>query len=212
MKTNKDYLILTGVPFDSQRDNPIDPNKTCYPTSVSMVIRALEQKAYGGQARTDYLKDDLEEWLIAHLAANRSKYRKVTHSLVRQKWALSIYPRYVGAFWVWFINNKLEGFKARYKYFTRTQLKAFIRENKIPVVTSTKLTGSGGHIVVTIGCDDTGFYCHDPFGDANKKYKRDSSGDCVHYPDYMMKKVIGCVVIENRSLGGKIYERTNEST
>ena len=194
---NKNIFILKNVPYDSQRDNPIDPHKTCYPTSISMVIRALESHTFGGRGREEYLREDLEEWLVSHLVQNRSKYRKVTYKLIGQKWAMNIYPRYVGAFWVWFINHELTGFKARYKYFTRPKLKAHLKKNKLPVVTSTKLTGRGGHIVTTIGCDDHGFYAHDPYGDA-RDYKRKHDGKKVFYPDSWMKKVIGSVVIRNQ--------------
>ena len=193
---NKNIFILKNVPYDSQRDNPIDPHKTCYPTSVSMVIRALESHTFGGRGREEYLREDLEEWLVSHLVQNRSKYRKVTYKLIGQKWAMNIYPRYVGAFWVWFINHELTGFKARYKYFTRPKLKAHLKKNKLPVVTSTKLTGRGGHIITTIGCNDQGFYAHDPYGDA-RDYKRKHNGKKVFYPDSWMKKVIGSVVIRN---------------
>ena len=189
-------MILKNVPYDSQRDNPIDPNKTCYPTSVSMVLRFLENK---GKQREEYLRDDLEEWLVSHLQENRTRYRKVTYSLIRQKWAMSIYPRYVGAFWVWFINKKLSGFKAKYKYFNRESLKDFIWEKQIPVVMSTKLTGSGGHIVAAIGFNQKGFYCHDPYGNA-KNYRKLKNGKSVFYEDHKMKKKIGCVVIENESM------------
>ena len=170
-------MNLQYIPYDSQRDNPVDPNKTCYPTSIAMVIRSLEQKHYGGQARNHYIREDFEEWLINHLIENRSKYRKTTYNLIKQKWAMKIYPRYVGAFWVWFINNKLTGFKAKYQYFSRKKLKRFIAIKQIPVVTSTKLTGRGGHIVVTKGFSSKGFYCHDPFGNASN-YKKNHYITC----------------------------------
>ena len=190
-------INLKNVTYDSQRDNPIDPHKTCYPTSVSMVIRTLESKYYGGREREHYLRKDLEEWLIHHLIENRSKYRKVTYNLIKQKWAMNIYPRYVGAFWVWFINNQLEGFKARYKYFTRAKLKEYLEYKALPVVTSTHLTGSGGHIIVTKGFTPKGFYAHDPYGNA-RNYKTSRDGSNVLYENHRMKKLIGCVVIENK--------------
>lgn len=189
-------FVLKFVKYDSQRDNKIDPHKTCYPTSIAMVLRTLEQTEYGGQAREEYLREDSEDILIKHLQDNRSFYRKITYNLIRQPWAMKMYPRYVGAFWVWYINNKLSGFKASYKYFTRKQLKDFIRSAKVPVVTSTKLTKSG-HIIITTGFDENGFFCNDPYGDAKdyRKYLSPKYGERVYYEDKKMKHSIGCVVI-----------------
>lgn len=188
---------LLGVDFDSQRDNKIDPGRTCYPTSVKMVLHTLETALYGGQQRARVLRDDWEDWVIKYLQDNRKRFQKITFGLVKADWVMSTFPRYVGAFWVWFINNEVSGMKATYKYFTRQQLKDFIREHKVPVVTSTKLTGDGGHIIVTKGFDDKGFICNDPWGDAHDYRNRKSPkyGESVYYEDAMMKKSIGCVVI-----------------
>lgn len=188
--------MLKYVKYDSQRDNKIDPTKTCYPTSIAMVLRTLEQPEYGGQGREKFLREDSEDILIKYLQDNRSLYRKVTYKLIRQPWAMKIYPRYVGGFWAWYINNKVSGFRAKYQYFTKKQLKDFIRNAKVPVVTSTKFTKSC-HIIVTTGFDGKGFFCNDPYGNAKnyRKYPSPRYGEKVYYENKRMKRSIGCVVI-----------------
>lgn len=188
------FLLLETF-FDSQRDNNIDPHKTCYPTSVAVVLRTLEQPLYGGQGREKYLREDSEDILIKHLTDNRKSYQKLNRKILG-KWTVGIFPRYIAGFWVWYINNKVDGFKARYKVFTRNELKNHIKEHKKPVVISTKLTRTG-HIVVVIGFNKEGFYCNDPYGDASnyKRFKSPEYGKGVFYKNNKMKRKIGCVII-----------------
>lgn len=154
-----------------------------------MVIRTLE---WQNLKRADYLDEDLEDIFTEDVEKNLSKYQEISYKIYKQKWVWQTSPRYLGKFWTYYVNN-IPGFNAEYVTFTRNEMKAFIALHKIPLCTATKLTSSG-HIIVTVGFNNMGFYANDPYGDATTKY-RNHNGKEVYYPDGLYKDKIESVVI-----------------
>ena len=183
----EDFKIF-GVPYDSQRDNKIDPNQTCFTTSLSMVIRYLEEH---GQNRDLWLNDGVELYLTSTVANNLTNFKKILYEICNA----SGNPRYFGRFWTYFINQYCDGFSAEYKVFSLDQFKKFLFEEKIPVCVPTKLT-SAGHIIVAKGYSSKGLYCHDPYG--CYPYKDNLNGEDVFYLDDKFHKSFSAVVIRRK--------------
>lgn len=186
-------MKILNTKWDSQRDNKIDPYKTCFPTSIAALLRTLEQLIFGGKGRDRFLREDSEDILIQELVDNRSFYTRMSIK-VAGSWAARYYPRYVWAWWRWYINNKCPGYVARFKVVTQEFLKMHVDAYGLPVIIGTKLTASG-HIVMMIGSDQNGFHCNDPYGNANNNYK-DQNGFEVYYRDSMLPKKINCLFID----------------
>lgn len=185
--------ILSRVVYDTQRDNEIDPLRTCFPTSIAMVLRSLEDKKNGGRGRRRFTQGTLETNITKELQDNRKAYTKITISLVGQIVA-KLFPRYVFGFWVWYING-LPGFKAEFKRMTPGQIRVHLGQNETPVIVGTKLTG-GGHIIVVKGFrKELQLICNDPYGDANSNYKN-HDGESVAYYDYQLPKTMNALIIE----------------
>lgn len=174
-------IKLEKTIFDSQKNNPQDPYVTCFPTSIRMHIATIEQKIYGGRGREKYLDPKLEEIWIRDIEKNKEEYVKKTVELAG-KWAEKYHPRTVYAFWVWYINKKLDGFHAEYNKMSQGQLRKYIDKNELPVTIGTKLT-HGGHIVLCIGYDEKGFTVNDPYG-----WARSSKRDYKNYPSSKNKE------------------------
>jgi len=188
--TQKKGFKLLYTKWDSQRDNKYDPNKTCFPTSIAMCLRTLEQPVYGGHGRRKYLREDSENMLLEDLIANRANYKRIVKRLT----GTNFLPRYVYLFWEWYINEKVPGFTAQYKVFTLQGLKTFIQRYKIPVVIGTKLTHAG-HVVMCIGGKDEGLYINDPFGNKNVKYHDTNGYDILYKNKLLGKKKFNSIVI-----------------
>lgn len=179
--------------YDSQRDNPIDPNKTCFPTSVSTNLRTLEDPKNGGQGREEILRSDQEEIMIKDLHENRTFYTKIAVSRLGQ-WAGKYLPRYLWGFWVWYINNRIPGYAAEHETFNQEQIREWLWITKKPIVIGTKLTGRGGHVIMITGFYPGGFVCNDPFGNANYNYNV-KNGKQVKYKYSMLPKKTNVLLI-----------------
>ena len=61
-----------------------------------------------------------------------------------------------------------------------------------PVILGTKKLGGlpGGHIILAIGYTDDGVICHDPYGNAIKKYQS-AAGANILYPDNFLRIATG---------------------
>jgi hypothetical protein len=195
---------LQYVRYAHQRDNIMlgeyGPLTSCYPTSISMVIQTLEQSIYGGKEREEILKPNLENDFIRDLFDNDSLYRKINLRILGG-WTSKIAPGYIAGFWVWYVNNKIEGYRARYQVFTQDELKVFIRSKSIPVTMETRLTEKG-HIVVCVGFNKEGFYCNDSYGDGHSYLTLPAPefGEGVFYANKIMKKDIGSVIITHEEI------------
>lgn len=160
--------IIEDMRYNSQRDNRIDPFKTCFPTSVSMTIRTLEQRKE--KPRTEWQSTTLDDEMSVDIKNNMTKFQQITTKLAG-KWAAKYNPRYVFKFWDWYIEDKA-GYETDFLWKPSIEkIKSYI-DKDLPVIVSTKLGGLKGHIVVICGYDDSdNMICNDPFGDANTKYK-----------------------------------------
>jgi len=192
---NPNTKILSGVVYDQQRDNIIDPLKTCFPTSVAMVLRSLEAGENGGRGRKYFISKKLEGKLTKDLQDNRELYTKIMISKVGG-WASRYFPRYVFGFWVWYINNKLDGFKAEFKRLSFDRLLIHLEYHQTPAIIGTKLTGAG-HIIVVKGYNSRKklFVCNDPYGNAHTNYQN-PNGEDVRYFDKQLPNIMNVLLIK----------------
>lgn len=170
--------------YNSQRDNLVDPYITCFPTSVAMTTRTLEQFTYG---RQEILREDLDDVIIHNIESQLSRWRKVARKI--GKWTSAYHPRTIWAFWEsWFEENSVvTGYKAKYYHQDQESIKEMLMEQDTPVIVGNKFT-HGGHVVAIIGFDDDrgSFLVNDPYGNPMTGY-REHNGREVWVPYHFSK-------------------------
>jgi hypothetical protein len=188
---------LKYTKWDNQRDSPYNklfprdrPENVCFLTSIAANVRTQEQPVYGGLGRRKYLREDSEDILLEYLQKNRAEHTKILQKIIGKSDYL---PRYVYKFWEWFINEKIPGFSAQHKVFTRIGLNTFIQRFKIPVTIGTKLTEA--HVVNAIGGTEKGLWCNDSYGDRNYGYKKKDGKEVFYTWDLLRKKNFNSIVI-----------------
>lgn len=187
---------LENLRYNSQLDNSIDPHATCFVSSVAMTIRTLEQKSWGGQNRKKYTSPKFEEELLHDLDKNLSAYKKIAYKIVKQKWVFKYRPRNIYAFWEWYIKEKIPGHTAKYMHLSQSQIKNQLAARETPIIVGTKLTHSG-HVVVLVGCDNSGFYVNDPYGDYTKGYPNAKGKECYYLNEHMPKSM-NCLLVNRQ--------------
>lgn len=133
--------IQLQVPYLSQRDNLIDPYKTCNVTCVAMI---LSYYGFNKQDKNKQLEDILAQHLL-DIGANR-----YSHEVLRK-----LIEEY----------NLKDNFTMNGDY---NEMKKYLLEGK-PLIISGKFTASG-HIIVLTGFNDKGFFVNDPYGNYMSKY------------------------------------------
>lgn len=156
--------IALKVPYFSQRDNERYPSGACNVTSYAMVLAYYNapRKLVNGKQWAQR-EDELEAFIQAN--------GKVRHSHEALAWM-----------------GRQYGLDARFG-MNRTwdEIRAEIRAGR-PVIVSGLFTKSG-HIVVIIGLKGDDFIVHDPWGDANTKY-RDKNGEARVYSFDYLERVV----------------------
>ena len=167
--------IVKGVQYHSQRDNTtkdgvVNGHNMCQLTSLAMVMehkgieigngdKQYEDKLYeianeigmGGE-KLWKKTDKIYKSIIEYVnVQNNTDYEIV---VIDEKYVKKKY------------NNKFEDFA-----------KSLIDQN-IPVIASGNFPN--GHVIVIVGYNDKGWIAHDPYGDANTKYKN-TNGMYVRY-------------------------------
>lgn len=153
-------VLVSGVPYFSQRDNVHRPLATCNVTSLAMALRyhGVSPRRAGQQ-----LEDELFE--LATSRACMERYAAQSPDLFRQ--GVPPYEVYDNLVWLAQQRGLLASFS------TERALAEFDDELQggRPVLISGAFTGSG-HIVLLIGRTAAGdFVCHDPYGDWNGRYR-----------------------------------------
>jgi uncharacterized protein YvpB len=156
---------LLDVPYFSQESNEMNPGGSCNVTSIGMALLFL-----GAKPRTDQrFPDELDEYCDAHNLDRHSPQDLVT--------VASVY----GIKDTFSTTNTIES------------VKAWLQSGK-PAVVHGYFTQSG-HIVCLIGCDDTGFFVNDPYGEffADGYDRNDADdgtkGKDLHYSNELIQRV-----------------------
>lgn len=173
-----DEFFVKGMKFFSQRDNKIDPMKTCFPTSISMLI---SQRLYPLP-----VIDNLDDVIISDVEKNLPVYKKwnVKHL---GAWAWNWHPRYLFGFWIYYCNLKYGIPLKLRETMTAAEILSSVQDNR-PVIANTHCTKSG-HIMPIVGANKkTGkLYVNDPFGVYPYKDTA-ASGERIAYPAALVMK------------------------
>lgn len=197
--------ILKDVIYHTQRNNKNDPYVTCYSTSISTVIDCilktigLDKGALGCP-----LEMQLDDFIYNEI------YSKETKKWIRKNvskfgaWMLNVRPQTIAYVEEYIFNKFMNryGYECKFKmnqtFFDYCKL---IDETGLPQILHGYFkpeTKVGGHVIVGVGYDiETieasagflnpritatleSFIVHDPYGDANTKYKK-TDGKFLQY-------------------------------
>jgi hypothetical protein len=209
---NETGIWLNYCNYNSQveDDDVIDPYTTCFPTSISMALRTLNQPIYGGKNNPKIANDRFDNLVIEDTAKRNDEYRKKLAAVTGEKWIETskefTWVRVLYSFWVWYINNNLLGcvgdFKARHAELTIEEIKQYIRAEKKPVVLGIRIPlrsgGFGGHVIMVRGFDEKGFYVNDPYGNLYDKYRNHTAGENLLYLFDAFKQKSNCILITHK--------------
>jgi hypothetical protein len=209
---NENGIWLNYVNHNSQmeKDDVIDPHITCFPTSISMALRTLNQPIYGGKNNPKIANERFDNLIIEDTAKNNMTYRIKLAAVTGEKWIETskefTWVRGLYSFWVWYINNNVLGclgdFKARHAEMTVEEIKHYLRTEKKPVVVGIRIPlrsgGFGGHVIVIRGFDENGFYVNDPYGNKYEHYRNHAQGENLLYPFDAFKQKSNCILITHK--------------
>lgn len=176
----------------SQRNNYRDIGSTCFPTSNAMTVYTMfkNRSNHFTIGQGDFLNDkQLDDTLIRDVERNMKRYKK---EMVKAAgwWARLYHPKKVAAFWRWYFEKKIGGFKISIHGKNIKKMRKALDAGKL-VVSNTRLTKAGHIIVVNGYFKDTGeFICNDPWGRWPYRTKDDKvldAGKDVYYKPKMFK-------------------------
>ena len=181
--------IIYGVDYFPQRDNKNDPYRTCYSTSMAMVMNYLLKKQ--GKTKADVMCPSavqLEDFIYKYIYSDETKNHIKQNINAIGRWILPYFDNslQLTAVAECYVFNKLMneyGYKAEYKEnVSGIQLYEMLR-NDIPQVLHGNYSSTSkvkGHVVLCIGMDSKGVIVHDPYGDAKTGYNK-TNGDAITY-------------------------------
>lgn len=152
--------VELSVPYLSQRDNRFQPRSTCNVTALAMIMRYYGRRSRSGRQ----LEDELYQWCVNRYGPNTQTDNTVLVQLARSY-----------------------GFVAQFStQRTWLQIQTQLRLRR-PVMLGGYFT-AGGHIVCVTGFNSSGYWVHDPWGDALTGY-RNTNGRRRFYPRGYLEKM-----------------------
>jgi len=199
------------VKYHNQINNKILPYVTCGTTSLSMYLNYLNDKfsksyecdddkvfeILNGPEMTAIAKDMVKKGIIDKSALEfrvDNVNTEIKENLYNHTNNMSDVLAQLGNF----ITKNEYIFKTI--YLDATEIKGMI-DKGYPVEISGKFT-AGGHFVLIVGYDGEDFICHDPYGNFNKAYAKDTLG-LGSSLKYNIEKVSSIATIQNSAKKAK---------
>ncbi|MEG4583058.1 C39 family peptidase [Microcoleus sp. MON1_C5] len=165
------HPVLLDVPYKSQLDNRYEPSSTCNVTSLAMVLEffgiglvTLFDGRKVKRNKNTQLEDELYQYMI-------------------DKELNKLYPEHLAQV------ARDYGLKDDFTVWGTIERCIQHLINGYPCIIHGYFT-QPGHILVLVGCNATGFFVHDPYGEYFRSgYRTDLSGKNLHYSFDLIRRL-----------------------